>query len=68
MTTTLAQVATAFLSRDGLAASTLKSYEQTLLSLLKEHGGTPVESVDRQLLKDYLQSLDDLNYTTHNRH
>ena len=68
MTTTLAQLATAFLSRDGLAASTLKSYEQTLLSLLKEHGRTPIELVDRQLLKDYLQSLDDLNYTTHNRH
>jgi len=68
MITTLAQVATAFLSRDGLAISTLKSYEQTLLSLLKEHGRTPVELVDRQLLKDYLQSLDDFNYTTHNRH
>ncbi|WP_335069297.1 hypothetical protein [Nostoc sp.] len=40
MTTTLAQLATAFLSRDGLAPSTLKSYEQTLLSLLKEHGRT----------------------------
>ena len=68
MTTTLVQLATAFLSRDGLAPSTLKSYEQTLLSLLKEHGRTPIELVDRQLLKDYLQSLDDLNYTTHNRH
>ena len=68
MTTILAQLATAFLSRDGLAPSTLKSYEQTLLSLLKEHGRTPIELVDRQLLKDYLQSLDDLNYTTHNRH
>jgi integrase/recombinase XerD len=68
MTTTLAQLATAFISRDGLAVSTLKSYQQTLLSLLKEYGRTPVELIDRQLLKDYLQSLDDLNYTTHNRH
>ncbi|WP_373527599.1 tyrosine-type recombinase/integrase [Nostoc sp.] len=68
MTTTLAQVATAFLSRHGLAASTLKSYEQTLLSLLKLHGRLPIELVDRQLLKDYLESLNDLTYTTHNRH
>lgn len=68
MTTTLAQVTTAFLSRQGLAATTLKSYEQTLLSLLKEHGRLPIQLIDRQLLKDYLQSLDHLNYTTHNRH
>ncbi|MBN3870128.1 tyrosine-type recombinase/integrase [Nostoc sp. JL33] len=68
MTTTLAQVATAFLSRQGLAASTLKSYELTLLSLLKEHGSLPIELVDRQLLKDYLARLDELKYTTHNRH
>lgn len=57
MTVTLAQVATAFLCRQGLAASTLKSYELTLLSLVKEHGSLPIELVDRQLLKDYLQSL-----------
>lgn len=68
LTVTLAQVATAFLCRQGLAASTLKSYELTLLSLLKEHGSLPIELVDRQLLKDYLQSLNHLRYTTHNRH
>lgn len=68
MTTTLAQVATAFLSRQGLAASTLKSYELTLLSLLKVHGSLPVQLVNRQLIKDYLESLDELRYTTHNRH
>ncbi|MBD6621295.1 tyrosine-type recombinase/integrase [Komarekiella sp. 'clone 1'] len=68
MTTTLAQVATAFLSRQGLAVSTVKSYEQTLLSLLKLHGSLSIELVDRQLLKDYLAGLDDLRYTTHNRH
>ncbi|WP_341531465.1 tyrosine-type recombinase/integrase (plasmid) [Nostoc sp. UHCC 0302] len=68
MTTTLAQVTTAFLSRQGLATSTLKSYEQTLLSLLKAHGRLPIELVDRQLIKDYLESLGKLRYTTHNRH
>ncbi|AVH64121.1 tyrosine-type recombinase/integrase [Nostoc sp. 'Peltigera membranacea cyanobiont' N6] len=68
MTTTLAQVVTAFLCRQGLAASTLKSYELTLLSLLKVHGSLPVQLVNRQLIKDYLESLDELRYTTHNRH
>jgi integrase/recombinase XerD len=68
LTTTLAQVATAFLCRQGLAASTLKSYELTLLSLLKLHGRLPIELVDRQLIKDYLESLGELRYTTHNRH
>jgi integrase/recombinase XerD len=68
MTTTLAQVATAFLSRQGLATSTLKSYELTLLSLLKVHGSLPVQLVNRQLIKDYLESLNELRYTTHNRH
>lgn len=68
MTITLAQTATAFLSRSGLVASTVKSYEHTLLPLLKEHGRLPVELIDRQLLKNYLQSLDELRYTTHNRH
>ncbi len=68
MTLTLAHVATAFLARSGLVASTVKSYECALLSLLKEHGRLPIELVDRQLLKDYLQSLDELRYTTHNRH
>ncbi|MEA5506742.1 phage integrase SAM-like domain-containing protein [Halotia wernerae UHCC 0503] len=68
MTITLAQVATAFLARDGLVAGTIKSYEHTLLPLLKEHGRLPIELIDRQLLKDYLQSLDELTYTTHNRH
>ena len=68
LTVTLAQVATAFLGRQGLAASTLKSYELTLLSLLKEHGSLPIELVDRQIIKSYLESLDELRYTTHNRH
>lgn len=68
MTVTLAQAATAFLCRQGLAANTQKSYELTLLSLLKVYGSLPIELVDRQLLKDYLQSLDKLKYTTHNRH
>lgn len=68
MSATLAQVATAFLERSGLAASTIKSYEQTLLLLLKQYGRLPIELIDRQLLINYLESLEDLKYTTHNRH
>ena len=67
MSATLAQVATAFLERSELADSTRKSYEQTLLLLLKHHGRLPIQSIDRQLLISYLESLDNLKYTTHNR-
>lgn len=68
MSITLAQLVTEFLSRQGLAASTQKSYEQTLLLLLKTYGSLPLEQIDRQLIKNYLQSLNHLKYTTHNRH
>lgn len=68
LSVTLAQVTTAFLERSGLAASTIKSYEQTLLLLLKQYGRLPIQSIDRQLLVSYLESLEDLKYTTHNRH
>lgn len=68
MTTTLAAIATAFLQRPGLAKHTLRSYESTLLPLLKEYGHTPVEILTRQALQDYLNGLTDLSYTTHHRH
>lgn len=68
MSPTLATVATAFLQRQGLASSTLRSYELTLLPLLKEWGRMPIELLDRQTLKEYLNSLDKIKYTTHNRH
>ncbi len=68
MSPSLATVATAFLQRQGLASSTLRSYELTLLPLLKEWGRMPIELLDRQTLKEYLNSLDKIKYTTHNRH
>jgi integrase/recombinase XerD len=39
----LANVAADFLNRPGYAASTLKSYELTLMPLLKQHGRMPIE-------------------------
>jgi integrase/recombinase XerD len=68
LTVSLAKVATAFLERSGLAPSTLRSYELTLLPLLSEYGRLPIELVNRQLVKDYLKSLSHLKYNTHNRH
>jgi integrase/recombinase XerD len=58
----LAKLATEFLERPGLAATTLRSYEFTLMPLLKEYGRWSVDILDRQLLVAYL------SYTTHHRH
>lgn len=68
MTVTLAEVATAFLDKKGLASSTVRSYELSLLPLLLEYGRLPIELINRQILIDYLGSLNNLKYTTHNRH
>ena len=68
MTVTLAQVATAFLERKGLASSTVRTYELTLLPLLSEYGRLPIELITRQILTDYLNKLSGLKYSTHNRH
>jgi len=68
MMITLATVATRFLERSGLSNSTVRSYESTLLPLLQQYGRLPVESLNRQQLLQYLESLKHLSYTTHNRH
>lgn len=64
----LAAVATEFLNRPGYAASTLKSYELTLMPLLQQYGGLPLELLTREGLEAYLNSLHHLSYTTHRRH
>ncbi len=68
MSITLATTATQFLQRQGLAKSTLRSYEQILLPLLKKYGHWPVELLDSQILSEYLLELTHLSYTTHNHH
>jgi integrase/recombinase XerD len=68
MSNTLATVATQFLERQGLAKSTQRSYELTLMPLLQSHGRLPVEIIDRQTLEEYLSTLTQLSYTTHRRH
>jgi len=68
MSIPLAMVATQFLDRPGLAQKTVKSYEHTLMPLLKEYGSWPIEICDRQILTEYLDSLSHLAYTTHHRH
>jgi integrase/recombinase XerD len=64
----LATVTADFLNRPGYAASTLKSYELTLMPLLKQHGRMPIELITREILEEYLESLSALSYTTHRRH
>ncbi len=68
MIVTLASLATEFLERPGLAATTLRSYESTLMPLLKEYGRWPVESLERQRVVEYLNQITDVLYTTHHRH
>jgi integrase/recombinase XerD len=64
----LATVTADFLNRLGYAASTLKSYELTLMPLLKQHGRMPIELITREILEEYLEGLSALSYTTHRRH
>jgi integrase/recombinase XerD len=68
LSTPLATVATEFLERQGLAKSTVQSYELTLLPLLAEYGSYPIEILSRSTLTAYLDSLSHLAYTTHQRH
>ena len=68
MSIPLATVATQFLDRPGLAQGTIVSYERTLLPLLGQYRCWPIEIIDRETLQDYLNSLDHLAYTTHQRH
>jgi integrase/recombinase XerD len=65
---TLAAVTTQFLERQGLAKSTQRSYEVTLMPLLKLYGRCPLEIIDRPTLEEYLNTLTHLSYTTHRRH
>ena len=46
----------------------MKSYELSLMPLLGEYGSYPIEILSRRTLADYLNSLPNLAYTTHQRH
>jgi integrase/recombinase XerD len=65
---TLARLAREFLDRPGLSQNTRKSYEFTLIPLLKEHGWLSVEIITRQTMCDYLNALTHIHHTTHHRH
>jgi len=65
---TLATVTVKFLERTGLAPSTIKTYELTLLNFLAEYGSWPIEIISKQTLIEYLDSLSHLKYTTHHKH
>lgn len=68
MTVTLARLSREFLDRPGLSQSTQRSYELTLMPLLAEYGQWPLEILSRQVVSDYLKGLENLSYTTHQRH
>jgi integrase/recombinase XerD len=62
MSMTLASLAVQFLERQGLSQKTIRSYESTLMPLLKQHGRSPIDSITRQELEQYLNSLTHLSY------
>lgn len=68
MTTSLASLSAAFLSRPGLAQSTLRSYESVLIPLLSAYGRWPIDLMSREVLGTYLDSLSHLAPATHHRH
>jgi integrase/recombinase XerD len=68
LTVTLATIVVEFLERPGLAASTRKTYEFALRSLLQEYGSWSIEILGKQILIEYLNSLGHLKYTTHHKH
>ncbi len=51
MSPPLATVATEFLERQGLAKSTVQSYELTLLPLLAEYGSYPIDLLQKYELQ-----------------
>lgn len=64
----LAKVATQFLERPGLAQTTVRSYESALIPLLARYGSWPIRLLDRPVLTEYFNDLDQISYTTHHRH
>ncbi len=51
MMITLANLATQFLERPGLSQKTIRSYESTLMPLLKQYGRLPINLLTRQQLE-----------------
>jgi len=68
VTITLAALATQFLDRSELTKSTIRSYESVLIPLLETYGHWSVEIVDRDILVEYLNALQQIKFTTHHKH
>jgi integrase/recombinase XerD len=68
MAITLARAATEFLARPSIAPATLKSYESTLVPLLKEYGRWPIDLISKQILERYMDRLIHLSIRTRHRH
>ena len=68
MSITLAKLATEFLERSGLSPRTSESYQYVLLPLLNQYGKSSIDTITRQTVSVYLDNLEHLSYTTHQRH
>lgn len=62
MSVNLASLVTQFLERHGLANSTIRSYESTLMPLLQLYGSWSLEIIDREILVEYLNDLNNVSY------
>lgn len=65
---TLAALATQFLDRQGLASSSIRTYESVFIPLLKQYGRYAVEIIDREILVEYLDEIKGVKFTTHQKH
>jgi integrase/recombinase XerD len=68
LTITLARLSIEFLERPGLSRHTHKSYEYVLLPLLNKYGRSYIDELSRATIANYLESLNNISYTTHRRH
>jgi len=65
---TIARIATAFLERSEITAGTRRNYQSHLGRFVRRHGSEPIALMERASIEAYLQSLQNLAYTTHRAH
>ncbi len=61
-------MATELLNDPNLSSLTRKSYNRVLTPFVAEYGRHFIDKVQRGQIEEYLQSLTELNFRTHNRH
>jgi integrase/recombinase XerD len=68
MSITLARLATIFLDAKNINKATYNSYVSTLMPLLQQYGKHPIEIINRNIIIQYLENLQNISDSTRNRH